>query len=174
MGTNGHELSPGGTISGGPLENAPDPISRRRSETTSDQTYGLTTRRLGTKHLYHRSAIAVAVRRFKAELTADLGGDSHRAQETVGEVATRNSLTVEALDDWLLRQPPLIMRRKQAVLPVLLQRQQLVDSVARLLERIGLERKARELLDLQSYLAAKQPPATDGAEHRAEPTGGWS
>ena len=50
---------------------------------------------------------------------------------------------VEALDDWLLRQPSLVLHRKRAVLPVLLQRQQLVDSLAHTLERLGLGRRVR-------------------------------
>jgi len=68
-----------------------------------------------------------------------------------------------ALDDWLMRQPSLVPHRKRAVLPVLLQRQQLVNSLARLLERLGLERKARELPTLETYLATRTATAPDTA-----------
>lgn len=112
---------------------------------------------LGTKRLDQRSAVAVAARRFKADLTADLGGDPSRAQATLIELAARTWIIVEALDDWLMRQPSLVLHRKRAVVPVLLQRQQLADSLARTLERLGLERRVRELPDLRSYLATRTP-----------------
>jgi len=108
---------------------------------------------LGTKRLDQRSAVAVAARRFTADLTADLGGDPTRAQATLIELAARTWIMVEALDDWLMRQPSLVLHRKRTVVPVLLQRQQLADSLARTLERLGLDRKARDVTDLQTYLA---------------------
>ena len=136
-----------------------------------------TLRVLTTKRIDQRSAVAVAARRFKAELTADLGGDPSRAQATLIELAARTWIIVEALDDWLMRQPSLVLHRKRSVVPVLLQRQQLADSLARLLERLGLERKARDVQTLETYLA-KRPaaavgegaavaPATDGAHRGA-------
>lgn len=112
---------------------------------------------LGTKRLDQRSAVAVAARRFQAELRADLGGDPSRAQATLIELAARTWIIVEALDDWILRQPSLVLHRKRAVVPVLLQRQQLADSLARTLERLGLERRTKDVTDLASYLKAKTP-----------------
>ncbi|MCC6765252.1 MAG: hypothetical protein IT293_11380 [Deltaproteobacteria bacterium] len=114
--------------------------------------------RLGTKRLDGRSTVAVAARRFKADLTADLGGDPSRAQRTLIELAARTWIIVEALDDWIMRQPSLVLHRKRAVVPVLLQRQQLADSLARTLERLGLDRKARNVPTLDRYLATKAAP----------------
>src|SRR5437870_531484 len=45
---------------------------------------------LTTRRLDGRSAVAVAVRNWKAEVRADLGGDLTRAQETILEAAPRN------------------------------------------------------------------------------------
>lgn len=118
--------------------------------------------RLGTRRLDGRSTVAVAARRFVADLTADLGGDPSRAEATLIELAARTWIIVEALDDWIMRQPSLVLHRKRAAVPVLLQRQQLVDSLARTLERLGLERRARDVPDLASYLA-KQPPTASTA-----------
>ena len=42
-----------------------------------------TLRALTTRRLDGRSAIAVAVRRWKADVTADLGGNVSRAQQTI-------------------------------------------------------------------------------------------
>lgn len=167
MGTNGHELSPGGTIADGPPDGGSGPAIGQgagpaavRSRTGRPPAHSLTSlrktmTRLGTKRLDRRSAVAVAARRFKAELTADLGGDPSRAQATLIELAARTWIIVEALDDWLMRQPSLVLHRKRTVVPVLLQRQQLADSLARLLERLGLERKARDVTDLATYLATR-------------------
>ncbi len=108
--------------------------------------------RLGTRRLDGRSAIAVAAKRFKADLIADLGGDLTRAQETLVELAARTWILLSALDDWLMRQPTLVSGRKRAVIPAVLQRQQLADSLARLLEKLGFERKAKPVPDLATYL----------------------
>jgi hypothetical protein len=43
--------------------------------------------RLTTQRLDGRSALAVAVRKFKADVAADLGGDLTRAQQVVLEQA---------------------------------------------------------------------------------------
>jgi hypothetical protein len=106
--------------------------------------------------LDQRSAVAIAAKQFKADLVRDLGGDVSRQQETVIELAARTWIIVEALDDWLMRQPTLVASRKRAVLPVVLQRQQLADSLARMLDRLGLERRTKTIPDLTAYLAAKE------------------
>lgn len=124
------------------------------------RVYGLSALRksvttLGTKRLDQRSAVAIAAKQFKADLVRDLGGDVSRQQETIIELAARTWIIVEALDDWLLRQPSLVAVRKRTALPVILQRQQLADSLTRTLERLGLERRAKPVQDLSSYLTAK-------------------
>jgi len=69
---------------------------------------------------------------------------------------------VVSLDDWLLRQASLVTR-KRTVLPVLLQRQQLADSLARMLER-----RARDATDIVAQLAGLE------GRPRAENSGGSS
>ena len=81
-------------------------------------------------------------------------GSPRRAQATLIELTTRTWVIVEALDDYLTRQPALVTK-KRTVVPVLLHRQQLADSLAHLLERLGLEGKARDVTDLQTYLATR-------------------
>lgn len=103
-----------------------------------------------------RSAVAIAAKQFKADLVRHLGGDLRRQQITVIELAARTWIIIEALDDWLLRQSTLVAARKRAVLPAVLQRQQLADSLARMLERLGLERRLKTVPDLTAYLATKE------------------
>lgn len=49
-----------------------------------------------------------------------------------------------------MEQPSLVLRRRRAVLPVLVERQRLADSLARLLALLGLERRAKTLPDLDA------------------------
>jgi len=102
------------------------------------------------------------VKRWKADLSADLGGDLTRAQQTLVELAAQTWVMVVSLDDWLLRQASLVTR-KRTVLPVLLQRQQLADSLARMLER-----RARDATDIVAQLAGRE------GRPRAENSGGPS
>lgn len=187
MDTKARDLAPRGTIPSEPKGGGDPamPTDRRpvspRSRTGRPSTHSLTALRkavtqLGTKRLDQRSAVAVAVRRFKADLARDLGGDPSRAQATLIELAGRTWIIVEALDDWIMRQPSLVLHRKRSVMPVLLQRQQLADSLARTLERLGLDRRAREVPALADYIEKRTPagrsdPVTN-TEHRNEPREG--
>lgn len=108
--------------------------------------------KLGTRRLDGRSVVALAVRRWAEDVRADLGGDLSRAQETILEHAARSWLIVQSLDDWILRQPTLVTR-KRTVVPVLMQRQQLLESLARLLDRLGLQRKSKHA-DFAAEIAA--------------------
>jgi hypothetical protein len=67
---------------------------RRSGRTGRPPVHGLTTLRraltqLTTRRLDGRSAIAVAVRRWKEDVRRDLGGDLTRAQETILEAAAQ-------------------------------------------------------------------------------------
>jgi hypothetical protein len=136
-------------------------------------THGLTAWRktlakLGTQRLDQRSAIAVAAKRFKADLVRDLGGDVSRQQETVIELAARTWIIIQSLDQWLMLQPSLVLARKRALIPALVQRQQLADSLTRMLERLGLERVAADAKDLVAALASHD----DASDSRSEPPEG--
>ena len=65
----------------------------------------------------------------------------HRAQETILEAAAQAWMIVSSLDDWIARQPTLVTK-KRALLPVVVQRMQMAEGLARNLERLGLERQA--------------------------------
>ena len=68
------------------------------------------------------------------------GATSTRAQETILEAA-QAWMIVSSLDDWIARQPTLVTK-KRALLPVVVQRMQMAEGLARNLERLGLERQA--------------------------------
>ena len=87
-------------------------------------------------------------------MRSDLGGDLTRAQETILEAAAQAWVIVASLDDWIARQPSLVTR-KRTVLPVVVQRMQIAEGLARNLERLGLEREAKPVPELTAYLASR-------------------
>jgi hypothetical protein len=76
-------------------------------------------------------------------------------QRAVVEVATRTYLLLESVDRFLLEQSSLVNKSRRQVYPVVLQRQQLADALARYMNQLGLERRAREVPTLGEYLASK-------------------
>src|SRR5262249_30168959 len=125
-----------------------------------------TMRELTTRRLDGRSAVAVALRRWKEDVRRDLGGDLTRAQETLLELAAQAWVIVSSLDDWIARQSSLVTKKRR-VLDVVLQRQQLAEGLARNLDRLGLDRKAKPVPDLTAYLAERTKPTEP-----AQPQGG--
>jgi len=108
--------------------------------------------RLTTRRLDGRSAVAVAVRRWTEDVRRDLGGDLTCAQGTILEAAAQAWIILTSLDDYIARQPTLVTKKRQ-VLPIVMQRMQIAESLARHLERLGLERRAKDV-DLAAQFAA--------------------
>jgi len=128
---------------------------------------------LTTRRLDGRSAVAIAVRKWKEDVRQDLGGDLSRAQETVLELAAQSWVIMSSLDDWIARQPSLVTK-KRALLPVVVQRMQIAEGLARHLDRLGLDRKAKPVPDLNAYLAERskkgepvQPAGGGGGDETA-------
>ena len=95
------------------------------------------------------------------------------------DMAVRTRLYVDSLDAWIMEQQTLVNRKKKSVLPVLRERQQLVDSLARILGQLGLERKAKPVPVLAQYIAEKyQGNRSAKPEPESEPGGkstlGWA
>jgi hypothetical protein len=111
-----------------------------------------------------RSAVAIAVKRFRQDLIADLGGDPSRAQLAIVETVSRTWLLLTSLDDWLQRQPSIVNAKKRSLLPIVVQRQTLADSLLRHLTALGLERRPVAVETLSSYLAKKAADAVQPAE----------
>src|SRR5262245_54147621 len=95
---------------------------------------------LGNRMLDGRSQAAVAIRKWRGELIADLGGpDAVSTQQlAIIDLAGRQKLLLDSIDTWLLSQPSLINARKRSVIPVVLQRQALADGLSKYLSQLGL------------------------------------
>ncbi len=101
--------------------------------------------------------VGVTLKAWKADLVADLGGeDAVSTQErAVVDMAVRTHLMVESVDRWLLQQPSLVNKSRRQLFPVVLQRQQLADSLARYMTTLGLVRRTKPVPALSEYLEAK-------------------
>ena len=135
--------------------------------------HGLTTlkkavRVLGGRAIDRRTSLGRALEDWRQSLLSDLGGtdETSAQQRQVVDLAVKTKLILDSIDVWLLRQPSLVNHRKRMLLPVVLQRQQLADALARYMTQLGLERRAQKVLSLSDYLgstgkAKSQPGSTN-------------
>lgn len=109
----------------------------------------------GNRAIDGRTSVGKALTQWRAELVNDLGGDHavSKQQSVVVDLAARTHLLLQSVDHWLLQQRSLINLRKRALLPVVIQRQQLADSLARYMAQLGLERRARPVKTLAAHVA---------------------
>lgn len=116
----------------------------------------------GLASIDRRTLAAQSLLSWKSDLISDLGGKDavSAAQLALVEAATRTRLYVDHLDAWLMEQRSLVNGKRRSVLPVLRERQQLVDSLARLLGQLGLERKAPRVPTVAEWMAAQQAKAS--------------
>ncbi|WP_462077425.1 hypothetical protein [Nitrospira sp. CMX1] len=112
----------------------------------------------GARALDRRTRVSKALDQWRDQLISDLGGPEQIStqQRAIINVAVKTKLLLDSVDAWLLQQPSLINLRKRAVHPVVLQRQQLADSLIRAMVQLGLERKAK-VLSLNDYLTNGKP-----------------
>jgi hypothetical protein len=113
-----------------------------------------------------RTAAAQALLAWRSELLTDLGGEEtvSAQQRALVEMATRTRLYIEHLDFFLMEQESLVNRKRRTVLPVLTQRQALVDSFSRLLGQLGLRRVPKNVPSLPEYIEQRYGP--NGADER--------
>jgi hypothetical protein len=114
---------------------------------------------LGKRALDQPTTVAKSLMQWRAELIRDLAGPEtvSKQQAVVIELAVKTHLLSQSIDNWLLQQKSLVNVRKKSVLPVVRERQQLADSLARLLGQLGFDRKAKPLPRLEEYVAERYP-----------------
>lgn len=87
-----------------------------------------------------RTAAAQALLAWRKELFEALGGEAscNPEKKALVDLAVRTRLFIESADYYLLQQPSVVSVKHRAVLPVLRERQVLVDSLARCLAQLGI------------------------------------
>jgi hypothetical protein len=99
--------------------------------------------RSGLSALDGRSALARAVRDWKAAVAEDLGGDVtlSQAQRTLLEAAAVDVVLLGVADAWLRENASSVVnKRKRAFVPLVEQRLRVATHLAGLLETLGLKR----------------------------------
>lgn len=116
-----------------------------------------------------RSVVGRALSQWRADLIRDLGGKDSIStqQEALVDLAVKSKLLLDSVDAWLLTQPSLVNKRKKSLLPVVRERQQLADGLARYLGQLGLEKKIQQKT-LQELLAEGSDDG-DGSEGGGDP-----
>jgi hypothetical protein len=105
-----------------------------------------------------RTAPARALLQWREQLITDLGGLEHLSAQKLGlvELACRTKAIVDAADAWLLSQPSIVNKKRRALLPIVMQRQTLCDSLARLLSQLGLSRIPKPVRSLVEHIAERE------------------
>jgi len=102
---------------------------------------------LGGRVIDQRTTLGKALAQWRKELIEDLGGPEavSTQKQALIDLAVRTKLLLDSIDTWLLKQPSLVNARRRAILPVVLQRQNLAESLARSLTQLGLERRTKTI-----------------------------
>jgi len=116
---------------------------------------------LGKRAIDQRTTVAKVLAQWRVDLVNDLGGPGSvsKQQAVIVDLAVKTYLILESLDNWLLQQKRLINTRNKSVYPVVRERQQLADSLARYMTQLGLEKRKKPLPALKEYIAEKYPEA---------------
>lgn len=130
--------------------------------------HGLYTLKTAVTHLGSRAlpsastALGRELREWRAALIADLGGEDAitTQQRALVDLVVRTKLLVDSVDAYLLSLPSLVNRQRRVLFPVVTQRTQLAEQLAKTLERLGLERRAHPVPSLTEYLTAKTTEET--------------
>jgi hypothetical protein len=111
----------------------------------------------GFKAIDRRTVGAREAMAFRSELIAALGGEpalSPQRRRRI-DMAARAALLLDHVDGWLVGQRSLVNSRTRSLLPVLVQRQSLAEHLAKLLDRLGLDRVPGKVVSLPDYLAER-------------------
>lgn len=110
---------------------------------------------LGARALDGRTTLAKELQAEQEELTQALGGESEVSpqERAIIQMIAQKRIRRRIAAQWALLNPDkLFDRRKRSFAPLALQLEQLEESEARLLEKLGLKRRAKQLPSLAEYL----------------------
>ncbi len=116
-----------------------------------------------------RRSEALFVAGERADLIADLGGEASVSTQRrwLVEEAAFLRLELAFIRTFLAEHPP-INKKKRIAHPILRDYLTVANTLRSILGEIGLERRTREVPDLQSYLAARQPDPPPSAAPAAD------
>ena len=74
---------------------------------------------------------------------SQIGGDISTQQSAIVDLAVKSKLLLDSIDVWLLTRDCLINKKKRALLPAVIQRQQFADGLMKCFTTFGLERRVK-------------------------------
>src|SRR5437870_8556312 len=140
------------------------PYTRSGIYTLKRAVQVLGSRALPTK----RTALGRALAEWRSSLVADLGGADAVTTQVMAlvDLAVRTKLLVDSVDAYVLAMPSPVNRQRRCLHPVVRERQALVGQLQSILRDLGLERRAKPVPDLGTYLATRDKPAgASGSSH---------
>lgn len=119
----------------------------------------------GFKAVDQRSIGARVALAFKRDLISALGGEDGLSPQRLKlvELASRASLLLDHVDAWIFEQRGLVNVRSRSLMPILVQRQTVAEHLAKLLDRLGLDRVPQKIQTLSSYVVETYGPEKNGA-----------
>lgn len=128
----------------------------------------------GMEAIDKRTGPARSMLEWRDQYIRDLGGPENvtAAKMKLVECAATTAALISHADAFLMEQPSVINRRKKSFYPLVPQKQSLVDSLARLLNLIGLDRVPKPIPTLQEVcaeIAAKRDAAAASDEAETGP-----
>jgi hypothetical protein len=122
-------------------------VTRLKPSKAPCENIRISLKRLNERAIDGRTTIAKHLQQWRSELIADLGGLEvvSTQQLAIVVLAVRTKLMIDSVDNLLLTQPTIVNARKRTLLPVVLQRQQLADALARYMGQLGLQARRRML-----------------------------
>jgi hypothetical protein len=109
----------------------------------------------GLGALDKRSAGYIALKGWQEQLTKDLGGDLSTQERTLVELITRTKLFLDSIDLFLMEQPSLVNKKKRAGYAILATRNSMANTLANLLNQIGLSKREPPMKSLAEYIAER-------------------
>jgi hypothetical protein len=111
-----------------------------------------------------RSLAARMLYKWRRELIQQLGGDPSPAQLALIDLGVRTRLYIESFDAFLVGEKSLINRKLKSAIPLVQQRQSLVDSLTKILKHLGLKRaeQSGKVLSLKEYW---EQPVVESEDH---------
>jgi hypothetical protein len=117
----------------------------------------------GFSAIDRRTAAARETLAFRAELMAALGGEAQLSPQRrkLVDMAMLAALLLDHVDAWLFEQRSIVNARTRSLLPILQQRQALADHLARLLDRLGLDRIPQRVETVEDYVSRRRRATGD-------------
>lgn len=120
--------------------------------------------------------VELAAREWRNEVLEDLGGPGavSAARRALVGAAVGSKILLDSIDRYLFELAAadrLVNRRSRRVFAIVADRMRVADSLARQLQTLGLERRAKKALDLDAYVARAYGPREGAGEPHADASG---